>query len=68
MWQKLFDLVVNLVLPQEVEEFLLVSSVGFGREKDCKISWRSVVGAIIWCIWMLRNARILITTAHQSSY
>ena len=42
----------------DLHHFLFTKFRDFGSCKDAKILWQSLVYAVLWCIWLERNARI----------
>ena len=41
----------------DLHQFLLIKFQGFGSRKEFKILWQFSIFAILWCIWLERNAR-----------
>ena len=42
----------------DLHHFLLTKFRGFGSSKGAKILWQSSFYAMLWCIWLERNAKI----------
>ena len=57
LWQRLFKLCdVQWVAPRECMHMLLIRFDGFGSTKKAKTMWLGIVFAILWVIWLERNA------------
>ena len=59
IWNRLFGFFgESWVCPMDLQQFLLIKFRGFGSRKEAKILWQSSVFAVLWCIWLERNARV----------
>lgn len=59
IWNKLFGIFgESWACPLSLNQFLAMNFRGFGCRKEARTLWLCLVFAILWCLWLERNARI----------
>ena len=67
LWHRLFSLVhVDWVPPRSICNIMNVSYRGLGNTNTGKVLWKLVCLALMWIMWLERNARIFEDKAGSS--
>ena len=67
LWHRLFSLVhVDWVPPRSICNIMNVSYRGLGNTNTGKVLWKLVCLALMWIVWLERNARIFEDKAGSS--